>query len=90
MLHLMRGMFDLLAEGVFFNRRVMFKQRATGEMLLDQHRAINDALQRRDAEAARAAVVAHLDFVEQALIAQRKAERNEEIARLRFAHEQER
>ncbi len=90
MLHMMRGMFDLLAEGVFFNRRVMFKQRATAEMLLDQHRAINDALQRREAELARAAVVAHLDFVERALIAQRKAERNEEIARLRFAHEQER
>jgi GntR family transcriptional repressor for pyruvate dehydrogenase complex len=90
MLHMMRGMFDLLAEGVFFNRRVVFKQRARGEILLDQHRAINDALQRRDAEAARAAAVAHLDFVEQSLIAQRTAERNEEIARLRFAHEQER
>ena len=36
MLHMMRGMFDLLAEGVFFNRRVMFKQRATGAMLLDR------------------------------------------------------
>jgi GntR family transcriptional repressor for pyruvate dehydrogenase complex len=90
MLHVMRGMFDLLSEGVFFNRRVMFKQRATGETLLDQHRTINAALQRRDAEGARAAVEAHLGFVEQALIAQRKAERNEEIARLRFAHEQER
>jgi GntR family transcriptional repressor for pyruvate dehydrogenase complex len=90
MLHVMRGMFDLLSEGVFFNRRVMFKQRATGETLLDQHRTINAALQRRDADGARAAVVAHLDFVERALIAQRKAERNEEIARLRFAHQQER
>jgi GntR family transcriptional regulator, transcriptional repressor for pyruvate dehydrogenase complex len=90
MLHMMRGMFDLLAEGVFFNRRVMFKQRATGETLLDQHRAINETLQRRDAEGARAAAVAHLDYVERALIAQQKAERNEEIARLRFAHEQER
>jgi GntR family transcriptional repressor for pyruvate dehydrogenase complex len=90
MLHMMRGMFDLLAEGVFFNRRVMFKQRATGDMLLDQHRAINDALQSRDAAAARAAAAGHLDYVERALIAQRKAERNEEVALLRFAHEQER
>ena len=90
MLHMMRGMFDLLAEGVFFNRRIVFKQRARGEMLLDQHRAINDALQRRDAEGARSAAVAHLDFVEQSLIAQRKAERTEEVARLRYAHEQER
>jgi GntR family transcriptional repressor for pyruvate dehydrogenase complex len=90
MLHVMRGMFGLLSEGVFFNRSVMFKQRATSETLLNQHRAINDALQRRDAAGARAAVEAHLGFVEQALVAQRKAERNEEIARLRFAHAQER
>jgi GntR family transcriptional regulator, transcriptional repressor for pyruvate dehydrogenase complex len=87
MLHVMRGMFDLLAEGVFFNRQVMFRQRATRDMLLDQHRAINEALQRRDPVAARAAVEAHLGFVEEALLAQRKAEKNEEIARLRFEHE---
>ena len=90
LLHMMRGMFDLLAEGVFFNRQVMFRQRATRESLLDQHRAINDALQARDAARARAAVEAHLDFVEQALMAQKKSERNEEIARMRYAHGLER
>jgi GntR family transcriptional regulator, transcriptional repressor for pyruvate dehydrogenase complex len=90
LLHMMRGMFDLLAEGVFFNRQIMFRQRATRESLLDQHRAINDALQARAPEAARAAVEAHLDFVEQALLAQKKSERNEEVARMRYAHELER
>jgi GntR family transcriptional regulator, transcriptional repressor for pyruvate dehydrogenase complex len=35
-------------------------------------------------------VEAHLDFVDQALLAQRKADRNEEVARLRYAHEVER
>jgi len=90
MLHMMRGMFDMLAEGVFFNRQIMFKQRATRDMLLDQHRAINDAIHRRDPEAARAAVAAHLTFVEESLTAQRKAEKNEEIARMRYEHEQSR
>lgn len=90
LLHMMRGMFDLLAEGVFFNRQVMFRQRATRESLLDQHRAINEALQARAPGQARAAVEAHLDFVEQALRAQRKADRNEEVARLRHAHAQDR
>ena len=86
MLHMIRGMFDLLSEGVFFNRQVMFKQRTTRDMLLDQHRAINVAIQARDPAAARAAVEAHLTFVEEAMTAQRKAEKNEEIARLRMEH----
>jgi GntR family transcriptional repressor for pyruvate dehydrogenase complex len=90
MLHMMRSMFELLREGVFYNRQVMFKQRTTRDMLLDQHRAINSALQARDATAARAAVEAHLNYVESSLSDQQKSERNEEIARQRFEHEQSR
>lgn len=90
MLHMMRSMFELLQQGVFYNRQVMFKQRTTRGALLDQHRAINTALQARDGEAARAAVIAHLDYVEQALADQQKAERNESIARQRFDHEKSR
>jgi GntR family transcriptional repressor for pyruvate dehydrogenase complex len=80
-------MYQLLREGVFYNRQIMFKQRTTRDMLLDQHRAINDALQARDPEAARAAVKAHLGFVEVALFEEGKAERNEAIAKKRFEHE---
>ncbi|MFC2969439.1 FadR/GntR family transcriptional regulator [Acidimangrovimonas pyrenivorans] len=90
MLHMMRSMYDLLREGVFYNRQVMFKQRTNREQLLDQHRAINDALQARDPDAARDAVEAHLDYVEAALLRQRKAEHHEEIARQRLLHERER
>lgn len=90
MLHMMRSMFQLLREGVFYNRQVMFKQRTTRGALLDQHRAINTAIQARDPRAARAAVETHLDYVEQALANQRKAARNEAIARQRFEHEQSR
>ncbi|HCP80172.1 MAG TPA: GntR family transcriptional regulator [Octadecabacter sp.] len=90
MLHMMRSMYQLLREGVFYNRQIMFKQRTTRDMLLDQHRAINDALQARDADAARAAVEAHLGFVEEALFDQDKAERNEAIAQKRLDHEERR
>lgn len=86
MLHMMRSMYELLREGVFYNRQVMFRQRATRDTLLDQHRAINEALQARDGTAARAAVEAHLDFVRQALADQGRAEKNESIARQRLAH----
>lgn len=90
MLHMMRSMYQLLREGVFYNRQIMFKQRATREQLLEQHQAINTALQARDAAAARAAVEAHLNFVEDALSADRKSNRNELIARQRLLRETDR
>ena len=90
MLHMMRSMSQLLREGVFYNRQIMFKQRTTRESLLNQHRAINEALQARDAGAARQAIETHLGFVEAALSEQGKAERNEAIAKKRFEHERRR
>ena len=87
MLHMMRSMFQLLREGVFYNRQVMFRQRTTRGMLLDQHRAINAALQARDAPAARAAIRAHLSYVETSLADHQKSEKNESIARQRYEHE---
>ena len=90
MLHMMRSMFDLLRGGVFYNRSVMFKQRITRATLLDQHRAINTALQGRDPIAAKAAIEAHLDYVSESLIEWRRFERNEAVAKQRFEHEQTR
>ena len=87
MLHMMRSMYDLLRQGVFYNRQMMFQQRATRDALLDQHRAINAALQSRDPEAARVAVELHLDFVERCMQDQQKALRNEEVAQQRLKHE---
>lgn len=90
MLHMMRAMFDMLRQGVFYNRQIMFKQRTTRDMLLLQHGAINGALQSRDGPAARAAVEAHLDYVEQSLTNQKKADRNDIIAQQRLEHENSR
>lgn len=87
MLHMMRSMYDLLRQGVFYNRQMMFQQRATRDALLDQHRAINAALQSRDPDAARVAVELHLDFVERCMQDQQKAKRNEAIAQQRLEHE---
>ncbi|MFP1642904.1 FadR/GntR family transcriptional regulator [Pontitalea aquivivens] len=87
MLHMMRAMFGLLKEGVFYNRSVMFRNRSTRDTLLAQHKAINDALQARDPVAARAAVAKHMDFVEMVQAEQRKADRNEALAQLRLQQE---
>jgi GntR family transcriptional repressor for pyruvate dehydrogenase complex len=90
MLHMMRAMFDLLKAGVFYNRQQLFKNRTTRDALLAQHRAIHEAIQARDAPAARVAAEAHMTYVESALSDLQRAERREEIARLRYEHELER
>ncbi len=90
MLHMMRSMYDLLREGVFYNRQVMFLQKFTRADLLDQHRAINEALMARDPGLARKAVEAHLDYITDALRDQIKARHNEEVARQRLALEETR
>jgi GntR family transcriptional regulator, transcriptional repressor for pyruvate dehydrogenase complex len=87
MLHMLRSMFELLRQGVFYNRQMMFKNRMTRDQLLDQHRAINAAIQARDPDAARAAVGAHMAYVEQAFHDQMRAERHESIARQRLEQE---
>lgn len=87
MLHMMRAMFDLLRAGVFYNRQQMFRQRTTRDTLLEQHRAINQAIQARDPLAAKATAEAHMSYVEQTLSDLHKADKHEEIARLRYQHE---
>ena len=87
MLHMMRSMYDLLQQGVFYNRQMMFQQRATREAILDQHRTINAALQSRDPEKAHEAVHQHLSFVRRCMEDHKKAAQNEAIAQQRLQHE---
>ncbi|MEM1352109.1 MAG: FadR/GntR family transcriptional regulator [Pseudomonadota bacterium] len=84
MLHMMRSMYKLLEDGVFYNRQIMFKQRTTRATLLAQHQDINTALQARDPQAARAAVEAHLDFVQESLRLDQKTRAHEDVARQRL------
>ena len=83
-------MYDLLRQGVFYNRQVMFQARDIRDSLLAQHRAINAAIQARDGTGARLAVAAHMGFVEQAMQDQIKARRNEDVARRRLEQERQR
>lgn len=87
MLHMMRSMLELLHQGVFYNRRVMFQRDTSREAILAQHKSINDALQARDPHAARAAVETHLDFVKTCLIEAQKTQKNAKIARQKLEKE---
>ncbi len=90
MLHMMRSMYELLRQGVFYNRQVMFKNRETRDNLLDQHRAINAAIQARDPATARLAVEAHMNFVEKSMTDQITSARHEAVALQRLQHERSR
>ena len=90
MLHMMRSMFQLLREGVFYNRQVIFRQKTTRAALLEQHAGIWAAIRSREPDAAEAAVRAHLGFVRRALIDAQTHQRNEDIARLKLEHERSR
>ena len=86
MLHMMRSMFELLQEGIFYNRQVMFGQKTTRKSLLAQHGRINDAIQKRDGKAARAAVEDHLRYVRDSLSDSLRAAAHEDVARQRLSH----
>lgn len=90
MLHMMRTMFQLMRDGVFYNRQIIFGQQTTREALLDQHRAINTAVQSREPEKARAAAQTHLGFVKSALLQEQKIQKNEAIAKLKLEQEEAR
>ena len=90
LLHMMRSMFDLLKRGVFYNRRIIFKQTSATTDILEQHQAILSAIEARDPVGARDAVQAHMSYVRQALSDRKKAEQNEALAKLRLDQEQAR
>ena len=86
MLHMMRSMFELSHQGIFYNRQIMFGQKTTRTALLAQHARINDAIQSRDAPAARKAVQDHLAYVRDSLRDHMRAEAHEDVARQRLHH----
>ncbi|MGB6007170.1 transcriptional regulator LldR [Castellaniella sp.] len=63
LLQMMHGLFDLLRATVTENRQRMYTVRHTHVQLAQQHQAVMDAILRGDAEAARATVWQHLEFV---------------------------
>jgi GntR family L-lactate dehydrogenase operon transcriptional regulator len=63
LLQMMRGVFELLRVTVTENRQRMYVVRHTQDQLTAQHQALMDAILRGDAEAARATVWQHLEFV---------------------------
>ncbi len=84
LLHMMRSCYRLLAEGVFYNRQKIYANAAWRKELLDQHRAIRDAVKARNRDTAKKAARAHMDFVEAALHSVDRTDARAEISELRL------
>jgi GntR family transcriptional repressor for pyruvate dehydrogenase complex len=84
LLHTMRACYRLLSEGIFFNRKAVFSLPNARERLLDQHVAIFDAILSGNAEAAKAAAQAHIDFVMRSVDESARADEWGRVAKLRL------
>lgn len=63
LLHSLRSCYQLLSDGVIFNRELVFNISNARDKLLAQHLAIVDAIVTNDPMRARAEAEAHLDFI---------------------------
>jgi GntR family transcriptional repressor for pyruvate dehydrogenase complex len=64
LIHMMTSIYDLTQRGVFYNRDYLRTIDGTGKLLLDQHKAIGNAILQGKPEEARQTSRAHIDFVE--------------------------
>ncbi|PID47780.1 MAG: transcriptional regulator LldR [Proteobacteria bacterium] len=67
LLHVMRGLFDLLQNSISHNLDKLYTIPQLFELLSDQHRTLMEAVLNSDPEAARTAAEQHLIFVEEAI-----------------------
>lgn len=84
LLHTLRACYRLLSDGVFLNRARIYELPDARNTLLAQHRAIHDAIVAGNPEGARAAAVAHIDFVEKATFQAERSGDWQRISRLRL------
>lgn len=80
MVHIMRGIFDMLKGGVFYDRSDLYLRKGVRDGFLRQHQAIYHAIAAGDPEAARHAAEAHLASTEEALREAQKADARREVA----------
>ncbi|WP_439523236.1 FadR/GntR family transcriptional regulator [Marivita sp.] len=85
MVHTMTAIYQLMARNVFYNRDFLRAIDGTGEMLLDQHKAIADAIVKGQPEDASDAAADHIDFVARSFRVGRAQDQRETVSRRRKA-----
>ena len=85
LMHALRSCYRLLQSGVFFSRALVYGLPGARDALLQQHRAIYDAIMAGDAAAAKRAAEAHMEFVETYSRDAERAKNWQAVSRLRRA-----
>lgn len=84
LLHTLRSCYRLLSDGVFHNRARIYDLPGVRDRLLEQHLAIHRAIRTGAPEAARAAAVEHIRFVEGAMAEAERTGDRQRVSRLRL------
>lgn len=64
LIHTLRSCYALFSDDVFFNRKIIYAKTGSREKLLEQHRAIHDAIIIGDSEAAAKEAKAHISYIQ--------------------------
>lgn len=86
-MHIMRSLETLLRSNVFLNRKSLFEYRGVRNRLLEEHKAIFDAIMNRDPEAARKAAQVHVDNTLRTLHDIDDAEKRLQVSIRRLEHD---
>lgn len=84
LLHSLRSCYRLLADGVIFNREMVFKITGARDKLLEQHLQIINAIVANNPALARAEAEAHIDFIITSFNEARQLSEREHISELRL------
>ena len=85
LIHTMASIYELTRRGIFYNRDYLRTIDGTGELLLQQHHAIGNAILAGDAEGAKQAARDHIDFVERSFRVGQEDRKREDMAKKRQA-----
>ncbi|HYG90176.1 MAG TPA: FCD domain-containing protein [Azospirillum sp.] len=80
MLHIMRSLSDLLRNDIFYNRNKLYERKGVRDLLIDQHKAVYEAVTAGDPERARDAAERHITYINSALQEIRDAEARLEVS----------
>lgn len=83
LLHTLRSCYQLLNNGVFYNRSIVYDSAESSSFLLDQHQAIYLAIMAGDRKAAAQAAASHISFLEVQMDKKQRAMMREKTAQLR-------
>ncbi len=84
LLHTLRSCYRLLADGVFLNRTLIYGLPGARDRMLEQHKAIYEAVVGAMPDQAREAARAHITFIEQAMQQANRTDDWQRISRLRL------